>query len=310
MLLIGSRAMSLRLGSAMFRPCVDFDFVCTKAEFDSWLDKNRSKVGEAEVYELPEHNKWIVKGPGAICEFDIVQPGSSNELLASMVNDEWLDTPFGSVPPINALFAIKDAHKFKKFHLDNRNFWKTFQDWNVMKHMGCVIRDEYKAFHQLREKESYAAQKHPKLNVSKDNFFSDNGLESTMIYDHDSVHCSAAPDGIPAYTKYMRVDQPVLCDKDKFFSLPREVQLAGVVQEAVVLAIERSKVPFGDTMSDRQAWLFALSKICSSITSGWFRKFSYDHIPDVIKLYPANYWTKFQDDVENGLVRPFTESKY
>lgn len=101
----------------------------------------------------------------------------------------------------------------------------------------------------------------------------------------------------------MKDGAEVQCDKAKFFACSREVQLAGVVEEAAVLAIERSLVPHPGVWSPKYAWKFALSKVCSSITSGWFREFAYENALDVLKLYPANYWDKFQKDVESGLVR-------
>ena len=83
-----------------------------------------------------------------------------------------------------------------------------------------------------------------------------------------------------------------------------------MVEEAAVLAIERSLVPHPGTWSPEYAWKFALAKVCSSITSGWFRAFGYEHLPEILKLAPVGYWDKFQADVEKGLVKSFTGSKY
>lgn len=306
--------MSLRLGSMMKRSCKDFDWVCTKEEFDQWMEKESHKVNPTKVYELPEFNKWIVETDGdkTNCEFEIITPGHSSELLADLVyhDKESIETPFGHVPSLNLLFAIKDSHKFKKFHLDSSGFWKTTCDWHLMRSFGAEIKPEYEEFCKLRRAEAYAGQKHPKLNVSKDSFFKDDGLQDTYVWDHDSIHISAAPNGIPAYTLYLKDGESVLADKKKFFALPREIQLAGGIQEATVLAIERSKIIFGDTWNDRQAWIFSLAKVCSSITSGWFREFCFSNVFDIIKLYPENYWTKFQQDVAEGKVKPYTGSKY
>ena len=101
-----------------------------------------------------------------------------------------------------------------------------------------------------------------------------------------------------------------MTEKAKFFAQPREIQLNGVIEEAAVLAIERSLVPHAGVWTPEYAWKFALSKVCSSITSGWFRSFAYDNALEILKLYPAGYWEKFQKDVESGLVKPFTGSKY
>ena len=173
--------------------------------------------------------------------------------------------------------------------------------------MGAVVRPEYEEFLKLREKETYTYA-HPKLNVNKDNFFKDDNIQ--YVYDHDSIHVSVARGERPAYTYYMKENEQVMTDKEKFFAQPREIQLNGVVEESAVLAIERSLVPHPGVWTPKFAWKFALSKVCSSITSGWFRAFAYENIVEVLKLYPEGYWEKFQKDVESGLVRPFTGSKY
>jgi hypothetical protein len=105
----------------------------------------------------------------------------------------------------------------------------------------------------------------------------------------------------------MKEGSEVMTSKQKFFDAPREIQLAGVVEEAAVLAIERSLVPHPGIMTPEQAWRFALAKVCSSITSGWFREFAYENALEILKLYPVGYWEKFQDDVKSGLVKPFTK---
>ena len=92
------------------------------------------------------------------------------------------------------------------------------------------------------------------------------------------------------------------CDKNKFFSIDEKYRLAGAVEEAAVLAIERSLVPHAGTWTPEYAWKFALSKVCSSITSNWFREYSYNNIFKILKMYPKNYWEKFQNDVSIGLV--------
>lgn len=308
MILIGSRSLKLRAPNLLSRPPVDFDWLCTKVEFDEWLEKNSYKVKPTKVYELPEFNKWIIEG-STPCEFEIITPGHSSELLADIVyNDkESIDTSFGMVPTLNVLFAIKDSHKYKKFNNSANGFWKTAIDWHTMTRCGARILTEHETFNKLRSKESYNYS-HPKLNQSKEGFFSDDSI--SYKYDHDTIHQSVARGDNPAYTLYMKDGAAVQCDKSKFFALPEEVRLNGVIEEAAVLAIERSLVPHPGIWTPEYAWRFALSKVCSSITSGWFRAFAYENLFQILKLYPTGYWEKFQEDVKSGLVKPFTVSEY
>lgn len=301
MILIGSRALLLRAPQLLTRQPADFDFVCTQLGFELWLKDNEDKIRPQKIYaEDSEHFHKIIVIGNSNCEFEIIQPGKSSELLFWLVKDDpdTLATDFGLVPNIDMLFTIKSSHKYLK---NSPHFWKTLLDYHILKHAGAKVREEYQEFFKLRQAETYS-YKHPKLNQGKDTFFADDNI--TYVYDHDTIHQSVAMfDGIPAYTRYMKDGAEVQCDKNKFFACPREIQLAGVVEEAAVLAIERSLVPHPGVWTPKFAWRFALAKVCSSITSGWFREFAYENALEVLKLYPANYWEKFQADVKSGLVR-------
>lgn len=255
----------LRAPRLLQRKPLDFDWLCTADEYQMWMETQSHKVNPVKTYSI-SNNKMVVEGD-VNCEFEIIQPGTSSELLESLVSSDStsLSTPFGLVPNLDSLFTIKSSHKYLK---NSPHFWKTLVDYHMMKMAGAVVRPEYEAFLKLREKETYTYL-HPKLNQSKTNFFADDAIQ--YQYDHDTIHCSVARFERPAYTYYMKDGAEVQTDKAKFFSASREIQLAGVVEEAAVLAIERSLVPHPGVKSPEDAWRFALSKVCSSITSGWFR---------------------------------------
>lgn len=310
MLLIGSRALTLRSPlDASGKPLLirrnpkDFDFVCSKEEFEKWMEDNSYKVKPTKVYA--EKNKMIVEG-ATNCEFEISEPGTSTEMMIKLVEEdpETLKTPFGLIPNLDMLFTIKSSHKYLR---NSPHFWKTVVDYHIMKKVGAKIRPEYQDFYKKRVKETYW-YKHPKLNVTKDAFFQDDGIQ--YVWDHDDIHKSVAIGERPAYTYYLKEGAQVDCDKEKFFSLPQEVRLNGVVEEAAVLAIERSLVPHPGVWTPEFAWKFALAKVCSSITSGWFREFGYENILTILKMYPEGYWEKFQKDCAEGRVKPFTGSMY
>jgi hypothetical protein len=302
------RMLAMRVPQNLIRKSVDFDWVCTQEEFESWLEKNSEKVKPTKVYREESRSgshKMIVEG-ASNCEFEIIDPEKSSGILQKLVegNSESLETPFGIVPTFDMLFTIKQSHRYLR---NSPHFWKTLADWHLMRRMGATVRPEYQDFLKMREKETYW-YKHPKLNVTKDNFFKDDMIE--YVWDHDDIHKSVAVYDRPAYTYYLKDGAQVDCDKQKFFDAPRHIQLAGVVEEAAVLAVERSLVPHPGVWTPEYAWKFALSKVCSSITSGWFRQFAYENAPEILKLYPAGYWEKFQKDCDEGKVKAFTGSKY
>lgn len=310
MLLIGSRALALRSPRnkegqpiLLFRQPKDFDFVCTQQEFDLWILSNEKKVNPNRIYS--EKNKIILEGL-TNCEFEIVGSAPSTKMLVKLVEGakDSIETPFGWVPNVDMLFTLKSSHKYLK---NSPHFWKTLVDYHIMKQSGAQVRPEYQDFLKVREKETYNYS-HPKLNQSKDGFFADDAIQ--YVYDHDTIHESVARGERPAYTYYMKDGAQVDCDKSKFFEVSQEIRMNGVIEEAAVLAIERSLVPHPGVWTPEYAWKFALSKVCSSITSGWFRAFAYENALEILKLYPAGYWEKFQEDVKLGKVKLFTGSKY
>lgn len=280
----------------------DFDWICTEKEFDHWITEQSFKAQPTDVSVISE-NKRIVRG-AVNCEFEIIRPGTSSELLQSLVfeDSETIETPFGLVPSLDLLFTIKCSHRYLK---NSPHFWKNLSDYHLMKRVGAQVKDNLSSFLKLREKETYTYT-HPKLNTSRKNFFSDDQV--SYVYDHDSIHEAVKHLDRPAYSFFQKDGEEVACDKNKFFACSREVQLYSVVEESAVLAIERSLVPFPGKWSPEYAWRFAFSKVCTSISSGWWRAFAYDNALDCLRLYPVDYWSKFQKGLSDGLVKPFNPS--
>lgn len=300
MILIGSRALLFRAPKILNREPEDFDFIGREDEILKWLENYSIRNFERE------ENKIIVKDQKI--EFDIIQPGSSNEILEILVQSDVKTLnlgEFGLVPNLDLLFCLKASHRYLK---DSPHFWKTVIDYHRMKSIGAKIRPQYTDFFKFRERETYARQAHPKLNVNKKDFF-DEKFAIIYDFDHDDVHKSVAIGERPAYTFYLKDGAEIQCDKEKFFSLPHQIKINGVVEESCVLACERSLIPHPGKMTPKQAWTFALSKVCSSITSGWFREFAYENIFEVMKSYPENYWDKFQQAAKEGKVRKISKSE-
>ncbi len=291
MILVGSRALKLRAGTILGRDPKDFDFIGHESEVNTWLPRVGGK-------QYREGNKIIAEGETP-CEFDLITPGSSNELLNDLVkgDDETFETSFGLVPNLDLLFTLKSSHRHKK---NSPHFWKNLRDYHRMKGAGAKVRPEYQAFLKLREKETYTYA-HPKLLQDKKNFF-DASVKYT--YDHDSIHRAVALQDKPAYTYFSKENEEVFSSKQKFFQQSREIQLNSVVEESAVLAIERSLVPYPGGKTHKEAWLFAFSKVCTSIASGWWRAFAYEEAPAVLGMYPEGYYEKFQAGLQSGVVKP------
>jgi hypothetical protein len=197
---------------------------------------------------------------------------------------------------------LKLSHRYKK---NSQHFHKTMQDIQLLRLYGAKVKEIDEGL--LKQREALTlAYKHPSLQQGKRTFFTDN---VPYKYDHDSIHRAVAIAGAPAYLSYMQDGAEVQCDKEKFFDLPYSHRLYGVVEECFVLALERAIIPHGTEAN--KAFEMALEKVCTSITSGWFREFAWENYDAVmgthavLQLQCFDFVQKFNDALDAGLILPY-----
>jgi hypothetical protein len=301
--LIGSQAFLHRFGTLDRRPR-DIDIVGTYDDVMAYA----STCGEIiECYPIEAGKKFIIRATNELIEAEIAWEGSSAERLLCFIQDD-PETWYRYGPPpsnpaetlmvasLDVLYMLKMSHRYLK---DSPHFLKTMRDIQRMRLLGAKISDE--AFLKDREKATYTYE-HPKLNTTKDNFFKGDGVG--YQFDHDTIHIAVAHLDKPAYKYYQPEDSQVNVGKKLFFEQPENIRLLGVLEEAYVLAIERSQLPHPGT-PPKKSFDIALKKVCTSITSGWFREYSWEHYDAVQALYSDDYVKRFQTAVENGIVRPY-----
>lgn len=201
------------------------------------------------------------------------------------------------VAPIDVLYSLKMSHRFLR---NSPHFLKTMKTIRNIRLMRPNIKPHSDEWLKMRESETYDYS-HPNLKVGKADFFNSN---FNYIYDHDSLHESVKLMDRPAYTFYMD-DHEVNCSKHKFFSNDITVRLLGVLEEAYVLALERSQIPNDFNVDPKISFNIALEKVCTSITSGWFRDFAWEHYDIVQQLYTPNYVDKFKYSLSKGYIKPY-----
>lgn len=303
LLMIGSRALALRAPELLKRCPADFDFVGTYDDADALVKRHRSKF--QTIYPEKAGAKLIARGENLICEFEIAWEGSdttSAELMQLAKDDPEAKT-IGIldqevlVASKDLLYLLKRSHRFLK---DSPHFLKTMGDYRALRGSGAVIRPEHQDFLKRREKETYI-HKHPKLNVSKGDFFKGDGVIYT--YDHDTIHLSMKHLERPAYTYFKPTDREVMCDRKMFEAADEPTRLFSVLEEAQVLALERSQIPFPGVKTPRQSFNMALMKVCTSITSGWWREYAYENYHVVQSMYEPDYVDRLWTAVHSGLVK-------
>lgn len=301
MLVIGSAALEYH-GLLIDRTPADTDHICTFEQFQKWTRENKAVIKHCTP--LSDTKFHVVTKDGWNNEFEIAWEGTAARALLDVYGGE-------GVASVDWLYALKMSHRYLR---NSSHFAKTMRDIKLLReHISpdaqLIIDSEW--FKQ-RERETYT-YKHPKLDVSKQEFFDGDGVP--YVYDHDSIHLTVAlteseryvrtggpstPGRLtsygklvkttyPAYTFYMKDGSEVMTSRDKFYSVPERIRLYGVYEETCVLALERSQIPFtlgkegGPT--PRESFMKALEKVCTSITSGWFREYAWENYDKVIDLY-------------------------
>lgn len=290
--LIGSQALKAH---GFERNPIDVDVMGDYSEVEGFF---LAKEGLRSFYPVAEGRKVIAKGSsGWTGEGEIAWEGSAAEHFIELASqDEGSFEKDGIlIPSLNALYALKMSHRYLK---NSPHFLKTMRDIREMRAAGAEISEEYADWFARRERETYDYA-HPSLMVSKGDFFAGDGVD--YVFDHDSLHEAMRHLDKPAYRYYMMAGMDVMCDKDKFFETTEEVRLYGVLEEAYVLALERSQIPFGDSISPRASFDIALMKICTSVTSGWFREFAWENYETVSSMFDEGYVEKFKKAERNGV---------
>jgi hypothetical protein len=208
------------------------------------------------------------------------------------------------VPNMSQMYALKMSHRYLR---NNPHFVKTMLDIKLMRSEGGFsgIPEDLIPWFMKREAATYTYT-HPKLNVSKDAFFKD---DVPYIYDHDTIHEAVKIGDRPAYTYFL--EGQVKTSKKLFNLLPEHVKLRAVYEEVCVLALERSIIPYGlNGGNGEMQFIMALQKVCTSITSGWFREYAWENYNVVLAMFNPTFISRFNIALNTGDILPFKGTKY
>lgn len=291
------------LGTAAYRDQYqDIDLVAD-TEF---LDKLKSQKMPSDSHEEPGSlGSWyLFHIKGLIVEVTVPK---SHTALKLVLNRQYstqktiLGLPI-DVADIPVLCALKKAHLILphrwEHHIKEYQYLKEQLGVEHFKPSVFGVRD---VFFLHRKECKQKAKPHPKLNQKKDEFFEDAEFK---IFDHDSIHQAVALDAVPAYT--LMQDGEVWCSKKKWKNLRPNQRLSCLIEEAAVLALERSIIPFlflnRSFWGAQKAYQFALMKIATTITSGWFREYAIENYHKAAAKRP-DFVTMFFDGIKKQQVK-------
>lgn len=286
----------------------DTDVICDQEFADQLSGCEQFEGTKGKVYFV--HGEFEATVPNEGTAYDLILNGPQY-----WTNPREIDVPsqgklYVQVASLPTLLALKKAHlilprkwshhiaeygRLKNLYLGSE--YKTFSPKSEGEH----IRQLYR----LHRKESKAiAKAHPKLNVQKNDFFGSTEAEKEYeIFDHDSIHRAIATEDVPAYT--FMLDGEVWCSRKKWREMSDERKFNCVREEAAILALERSIIPalyLGKAFKGAKwAYEYALFKICTTITSGFFRDYCIERYHEAVERRPA-YVEAFFDGVKDGSV--------
>lgn len=310
MLIIGSHALNLAISTSTpalkytLRKPADIDLIGTFEEIQAL---GKSGIF-SQFYPVRGGDGFYgcTKVGGVHVEMEIAWEDTSGaDILALDTGvQNRVTTEIGEWPSASplVLYLLKMSHRYLK---DSPHFHKTMADIHLLRVAFPKLQGYVNQFHsellKKREKETYTYS-HPSLNQSKEQFFTESG-NLMYTYDHDSIHEVVSTLSQPAYKLFAKDGEEVAVDKFKWLDMSHYERLLTVLEEAYVLAIERSIVPYGT--EPEKAFKMALQKITSSISSGWWREWAWEHYYEVEQLYDASYVEKFRKALSEGLVKPF-----
>lgn len=283
----------------------DTDLVAT---YEDAVKIRQSMKGVKAHYPINGGDSVFIRTDAGIVEIEIAWEGSRAEKLLRFIEQQPDNLRKSSgfiIPSLDVLYLLKLSHRYKK---NSPHFKKTMDDIILMRQLGARIRPEHEAFLKERETLTYT-NKTPKLNQSKADFFGAN-TGVTYTYDHDSIHVAVKMGDRPAYLYFKPSENQVFTSRFMFEQQDHLVKLYAVLEESYVLALERSQIPYEGKITPKESFLIALEKVCTSITSGWFREFAWEHYYDVLGMYSDDYVLKFKHALAEGRIKPHAGSNY
>lgn len=287
----------------------DYDLIMSITEFMDWQDFFKDSIKSLYPTSSNKYKALLVRdGLKKSYEIELGIEGTSSKFLLDNLEEVCEGKLSGFLGETLNVLNLKYLLLTKRSHLIYPvHFEKNISDYEELKnYVGTFdLTNNMEIYYDLRstEAKNRYKQRTPKLNVSTEDFFSSK-LNVPHYYVHDDIHKVMAHHEVPIFSMIQNDSSSAWCDKDLFFELPYDYQVQCVQEEAYVIALERYIIPeYGDNYTDHfKCYQNAVKRICTTLTSGWFRKFAIENYGEVIRCYNPDFVTIFDNAVENGKI--------
>lgn len=276
-LLIGSQAARAWFPDFPREPR-DWDAIAPLADIAAWAKVNAPIISRLVPTSAHKYGCRLVDGTRI--EFEVAQPYPSPSLIYP-AHREFRRVAFPgadafAVTP-DFLWAIKRAHAVFPIRWE-----KTMHDLHWLAERIGPVGSRVSAFCNLRrgEHEARYEQRKVKLAMSNEAFFAKSEKYVQRRIPHDRLHEIVAYGPRPLFERFKTDLSKASLDRKLFKEAPLSDRINLVREEAMVIALERYIIP-NPAMNYHNAYSTALKRICTTLTSGWFRDFAVDHWPDL-----------------------------
>jgi len=307
--LIGSRALCYWYEDARYPR--DWDLFVTRETHDQWVEQNKHLI--REVRESRKDKFVFILSCGVKVEIEIADEPSVSAFIELNTNGPQINV-FGiqaTIASPHCLLALKRSHIYWP-----HNWHKHIRDYHFLKdkgvQMGYLVEDACNM--RLEEKKIGNPDKTIfSLNVSNEEFFDASEASLLRSFEHDDIHAATCYYDEPLYRKAKKDATKAMVDRDLFEAMSYDDQCKMVREEAFVIALERRIIPHlmepqlpGEPLIDkaviRHGFDYAIMRICTSLTRGWFREFAIENFPAIYK-HDTDFVKKFLLALKHGKVR-------
>lgn len=300
-LLIGSRALDHWLPN--FRKPGDWDIIISQDELAQWQHPHEV-VMDSSGRRIVSLDGVLMDGIVKL-EFELDNCESCH-LLLQLAKDIPFHTEIGglslTIATLPILLAIKKSH----IHQPVRWF-KHIQDYHLLRKY-ATLTPELEQLSEIRAKEREKRGPKRSMDVDNNSFFADSQKFVHRTYIHDDLHYATCYYDKPIWTRCKKDPEKAALSRKLFEQLSHDDQIKMVREEAFAIALERKIIP-GVEADPTKAFRYALMRICTNLTKGWFREFATENYPEVIK-FDYNYVRKFEAALDAGKIRKVEEEQH
>ena len=301
MLIVGSKAL-LKLYNIPDRVAKDTDIIGTYAEYQilkSVLNPESVKETEyvATMYGITPNELY----PDITTKNVEILLSDNSESLKLYVEYEsaQIGVQYASA---EVLFSLKKSHIH--FNTAPIKFAKHIKDYCFL--YDKLINDKLSNITKINFKETelrIGKLKTPSLNKSVKEFFKQSDGLVKSFFVHDDIHIAVAHYDKPLYQRMQYDLLQAKCEKVLWEKFTFEEKCKCVLEETMVIALERKILPMifgkGKYFTSDEALKWALMRVCTTLCSGWFREFATNNYFKILDYSNPNYVENFLSKIDS-----------